>query len=92
MLVKHLLYVGGPLERFQRLFVTVFPRLKPPGVARVSLGLENTEEDVDRLLEALARISGLRRDKGVQRQMDVYAAKASRTVDGVPPAPPGPLT
>jgi selenocysteine lyase/cysteine desulfurase len=80
MLVKRLLHVPRPLEEFQRLIVTVFPRLSLPGVARVSLGLENTEEDVDRLIEVLGGISGQRRDKRVQRQMDAYAAAAARTV------------
>ncbi len=84
MLVKRILHIPALLERFQRLLVTVFPRLSLPGVARVSLGIENTLEDVDRLVEALGRISGQRRDKRAQRQIDDFAAAAARTVYGGP--------
>ncbi len=80
MLVKRLVHIPPLLEEFQRLLVTVFPRLNLPGVARVSLGLENAEEDVDRLIQELGRISSRRRDKRVQRQMDDFAAAAARTV------------
>lgn len=57
MLVKRLLGVSRRLERFQRLIVSSFPRLELPGVTRVSLGIENTPEDVDVLLDVLGRIA-----------------------------------
>jgi selenocysteine lyase/cysteine desulfurase len=57
MLVKRLLGVSRRLERFQRLIVSAFPRLELPGVTRVSLGIENTPEDVDVLLDVLGRIA-----------------------------------
>ena len=84
MLVKRLLRVPRPLEAFQRLIVTVFPRVSLPGVVRVSLGLENTEADVDRLIEVLGTISGRRRDKRTRRQMDDFATAAAATVYGGP--------
>ena len=37
--------------------LTLFPKLSLPGVDRVSLGLENTPEDVSALLAALAEIA-----------------------------------
>jgi selenocysteine lyase/cysteine desulfurase len=58
LLVKRLLRVSGRLERFQRRLVSAFPRLELPGVARVSLGIENTPQDVDMLLDVLGRIAG----------------------------------
>jgi selenocysteine lyase/cysteine desulfurase len=55
--VKHILNVSPGLERFQRVMQTMFPRIKFPGVARVSLGLENTPEDVDVFIQTLKAIS-----------------------------------
>ena len=57
LLVKHLLGVGHGLERFQRMLLTLFPNINLPGVARVSLGIGNTAEEVDLLLETLNRIA-----------------------------------
>ena len=55
--VKHILRVGPGLEKFQKLIVSLFPKLSLPGVVRISFGLENTEADVDRLIQALIIIS-----------------------------------
>jgi selenocysteine lyase/cysteine desulfurase len=83
LLVKRLLGIPRPLEQFQRVIVTLFPRLNLPGVARVSLGLQNSALDVDRLIEVLGGIrSGLGRDKAVARQMDDLARAAVGTVYG----------
>ena len=57
MLVKHLLGVSPQLEQFQRLMLLVFPQLSLPGVTRVSLGIENSAEDVDTLLNVLGKIT-----------------------------------
>lgn len=55
--VKHILQVGPGLEKFQKLIVTLFPKLSLPGVVRVSLGIENSEADVDRFIQALGTIA-----------------------------------
>lgn len=55
--VKHMLNVRPGLERFQYLMQTLIPGIKFPGVARVSLGLENTAEDVDVFVHTLRAIS-----------------------------------
>jgi selenocysteine lyase/cysteine desulfurase len=57
ILVKRLLKIPPSLERFQKLIQTLFPKLRLPGVARVSLGLGNNEEDVDNLIRALRKIA-----------------------------------
>ena len=57
IIIKHLLKVPPFLERFQRLLVTLFPKLKLPGLLRVSLGIENTEEEVDTLIRVLSEIA-----------------------------------
>ena len=56
ILVKHILGVGPKLEKFQRLIVTLFPKLQLPGVVRVSLGIGNTEEDIDTFIQVLTQI------------------------------------
>ena len=55
--VKHMLNVGPGLERFQRVIQTLLPGITFPGVARVSLGIENTEEDVDLFINTLGKIA-----------------------------------
>ena len=57
VIIKRVLGVSPGLERFQRVIQTLFPKLRLPGVARVSFGLYNTGEDVDNLIRALKRIS-----------------------------------
>jgi selenocysteine lyase/cysteine desulfurase len=57
VLVKHILGVGPKLEKFQRIIVTLFPKLQLPGVVRVSMGIGNTSEEVDRLLDVLNEIA-----------------------------------
>lgn len=56
--IKRLLNTSPSLERFQWLLQTLFPALSLPGLARVSLGIENTKEDVDALLQVLGKIAG----------------------------------
>ena len=58
IIVKHILHVGPGLEKFQKLIVTLFPKLSLPGVARVSLGIGNSESDVDHLIQVLEKIAG----------------------------------
>jgi selenocysteine lyase/cysteine desulfurase len=57
MLIKYLLHVGPMLQRFQRLIVTLFRRVSLPGLTRVSLGIENSEEDVDTFICILDKIA-----------------------------------
>jgi len=49
LLIKHLLHIPPPLAMLQRVIVTLFPQVSLPGVARVSLGIENSAEDIDTL-------------------------------------------
>ena len=37
------------------MLLTLFPKIKLPGLVRVSFGIENTEEDVDKLILALKK-------------------------------------
>ncbi|OFY48931.1 MAG: hypothetical protein A2W85_14795 [Bacteroidetes bacterium GWF2_41_31] len=58
IMVKHILHITPFLEQFQRLIQTLFPKFRFLGVIRVSLGIENTEEDVDILIQVLNQITG----------------------------------
>ena len=37
--------------------LTLIPKIQLPGVARISLGIENTVEDIDRLTHVLGQIA-----------------------------------
>ena len=58
ILIKHLLGVPPLLERFQRLIAILFAKVRFPGLVRVSLGIENTEAEIDTLIGVLHKIAG----------------------------------
>jgi selenocysteine lyase/cysteine desulfurase len=58
ILVKHILNVGPGLERFQKVMLTLLPKVQLPGVDRISLGIQNTDADIDHFLKVLASIAG----------------------------------
>lgn len=94
LLVKHLLKISPPLERFQGIIVRLFPGLNLPGIVRVSLGIENTKEEIDILIRTLGIIAAKNRkntasgDNGisivtqteVQKQMKDFAREVGRKV------------
>ncbi len=57
LLIKHLLNISPLLAQFQGLMLILFPKLSLPGLTRMSLGLENSEEDVDTLTHVLGKIA-----------------------------------
>jgi len=57
IIIKHILNVSPSLEKFQRTIQTMIPKLKFPGLVRVSFGIENCEEDVDKLIQVLGEIA-----------------------------------
>lgn len=90
LLVKQLLKIPPPLAQFQRVLVTLLPKLSLPGLTRVNLGLENTDAEIDRLIEGLRDISQERRaprrpDRtaphvNVQQQLDASARAAAQSI------------
>jgi selenocysteine lyase/cysteine desulfurase len=83
LLIKRLVGVPPLLEQLQGLILTLFPRVALPGVVRVSLGIENTEEDVDTLVRVLGEIARQPRagtPKSVQREMEDFAGAAAERV------------
>ncbi|KAA3624798.1 MAG: aminotransferase class V-fold PLP-dependent enzyme [Bacteroidetes bacterium] len=57
LIVKRIAGIGPGLEKFQRVIQTLFPKLRLPGVARVSFGIENTREEVEALVQVLRSLS-----------------------------------
>jgi selenocysteine lyase/cysteine desulfurase len=83
ILVKHLLKVSPFLERFQRLIATLFHKVNFPGLARVSFGIENTEEDIDTFIDVLGKIARQPRTSShhdVKHQMNEFTRAASQRV------------
>lgn len=86
IIIKHLLGVGPGLQRFQKLIVTLFPKLSLPGMVRVSLGLENTEAEVDALLQALTE-NAVSKDEQLPKaqakhQMEAFVQQRMKLVYG----------
>jgi len=69
LMVKRVLGVPPLLEQFQGAMLNLFPRISLPGVARVSLGIENSAEDVDTFLLVLAQIAS----KAATRKSNPFA-------------------
>ncbi len=72
ILVKHILKVGPGLQKFQRVIQTVFPKMRFPGVLRVSIGMENSKEDVDKLIEILSN-SALKKSTSKSKKTPVLS-------------------
>jgi len=90
LLIKHLLHIPPLQELLQGVIVSLFPQVSLPGLTRVSLGIENSAEDIDTLIHVLGKIA--RQPKigvdspfaseqtDVQKQMDNFARTASQRV------------
>jgi selenocysteine lyase/cysteine desulfurase len=86
LLIKRMVGVPPLLEQLQGLILRLFPRVALPGVVRVSLGIENSEEDVDTLIHVLGSIArqprtgaaGTQRD--VRQEMDDFIRAVSQGV------------
>ena len=83
LLIKRLLNIPPLLEQFQGLILTLFRQISLPGLTRISLGLENSAEEIDTLLRVLRDIAAQPRrgsDAAVQRQMSDFASAAAQRV------------
>ena len=63
ILIKHLLKVSPFLQKFQRIIVTLFPKIELPGMVRISLGIENTEGEIDTCINVLHEIARSKNEK-----------------------------
>lgn len=79
LIVKRLANLKPFLEPIQRLIIRLFPNLKLPGVARVSIGLATTEKDIDRLLDTLNLIS--KKDKVQLEKLPAVKAQIEKFIE-----------
>jgi selenocysteine lyase/cysteine desulfurase len=63
ILIKRLLNFSRFLEWFQGVVIRLFPHLQLQGVVRVSMGIGNTTEDIDRFLETMQQITTIKAGK-----------------------------
>lgn len=83
LIVKHLLGIGPFEETIQNLILPLLPSILPPGVARISFGIENTEQDVDRVIDVLRDIAQKPRARiKMKRQLNDFALAAAARVYG----------
>lgn len=87
LVIKQLLNIGPVLSQVQGLFVSLFPALQLPGLVRLSLGLENTEQDVASCISEFTAIVNDRAGKHntvdkkcLNTQMNVFLQNASGKV------------
>jgi selenocysteine lyase/cysteine desulfurase len=95
LIIKHMLHISPSLEQFQRLIQHLLPKFRFLGVIRVSLGIENTGEDIDALIRTMEKIASRTRTKTcnnaactkptipvaqVQQQMDDFIHAAALRV------------
>lgn len=82
ILIKYLLGVGPKLERFQRILARVFTDVRFPGVVRISLGIGNSEKDVDTLIHALNTIAEKQSQPktNVRQQIKLFVSNVSKRV------------
>lgn len=57
LLVKYLVGVPPFLEQFQGFLLKLLPKLNLPGILRVSLGIENTKEEIDTFISVMKEIA-----------------------------------
>jgi selenocysteine lyase/cysteine desulfurase len=99
LIIKHLLHISPNLERFQRVIQILFPKIRFLGVVRISLGIENSREDLDALIGVLRKIAAAAESKSkrkkvtgtsaaneteVKRQMKDFARAAASKVYSLP--------
>ncbi|MBN1143498.1 MAG: aminotransferase class V-fold PLP-dependent enzyme [Bacteroidales bacterium] len=53
IMVKHLLKIPPFAARLQHIMLFLLPKLSLPGITRISLGIENSKKDIERLVSAL---------------------------------------
>ncbi len=73
IIVKKTLNVSAGLEKFQKFIIRAFPKLELPGVVRISLGLQNSLDDIKQFLNALRNITISSKKNNVKKVMDSYA-------------------
>jgi selenocysteine lyase/cysteine desulfurase len=74
--IKHMLHVPPWAERLQRLIARAVRSFSPPGVVRVSFGLQTSEADVDAFLGAMQAIGKSSGGRHFRDGLEGYVAAA----------------
>jgi selenocysteine lyase/cysteine desulfurase len=92
LLIKHLLHIHPLQALLQGLIVSLFPQVSLPGLTRVSLGIQNSAQEIDALLHVLGKMARQPQAKAdnpfassktaIQRQIDDFAKAAAGQVFG----------
>jgi len=77
IIIKHLFKFSPGMETFQRYLLMMFPGINLPGLTRVSFGIENSEEDIYRLVQALKKI--IIKPKGASTTEDLAKLTLTKT-------------
>jgi selenocysteine lyase/cysteine desulfurase len=77
--IKHVLHIPRWAEQFQGVLLRVLPRLSLPGVVRISLGIENSVQDIEALVAVLGA-SGRRPKAKLGGEMDEFVQRAAARV------------
>ena len=90
LLIKRLVNISPTLARFQHMILLLSHKIELPGLARVSLGIENSTEDVDaviKVLDGIARKSASVHDGNselkqgdIKKQMNDFVMAAAQKV------------
>jgi len=82
ILVKYLIGITPILEKIQYLIISIVPGLTLPGVARISLGIENTRQEIEVLLTILAELAQKKRitDDGSVKKIERFVMMESQRV------------
>jgi selenocysteine lyase/cysteine desulfurase len=90
LLVKRLIDIPPLLEQFQGVMLTLLPKLSLPGLTRVSLGIENSAEEIDILIHVLDNIARqpragagspfASRQAAIEKQMDDFTRAVAQRV------------
>jgi selenocysteine lyase/cysteine desulfurase len=82
--IKHLARVPPWAERLQQAMVYGIPGFSPPGMVRISFGLQTTRADVDVFLAEMRLPGKVRATGPLERRIDEFGEAASRRVLGPP--------
>jgi selenocysteine lyase/cysteine desulfurase len=63
ILIKHLLKIPLWAQKLQRIIVILLPKFELPGMVRISLGIENTEAEIDTCVSVLEEIARGKKEK-----------------------------
>ena len=81
LMIKRLVRFPRSLDKVQALIAMLFPGIRFPGLARVSLGIANNEEDIDTLIRVLNEMTR-KPENNIQPQMEEIVSEAIRRVYG----------